>query len=186
MLTSIVWENQKLVQYQHNSLKILSRKLFNLKNNNLEPSLSLHLLHLSALEKFFACRLRRLHDGIVSLENCAEESNKFKMQIIQLNCQMKFLQSQCIQHQCSLTYTMKHNRIVSDEGLTGSSVVGVWPAEEKAIQEEIEGPGTHHERIVREWGFNFNDSPFEKKWNLYHVIYTGEHEDYLYMDLRNP
>ena len=32
-------------------------------------------------------------------------------------------------------------------------------------------------------GFNFNDTPFPTKRNLYHVIYTGEHVDYIYNDL---
>ena len=45
----------------------------------------------------------------------------------------------------------------------GPSVVGCLPAEEKAVQQEIENPGKYHEQIVRDWGFNFNDSPFPKK-----------------------
>ena len=76
---------------------------------------------------------------------------------------------------------------IPDEGLTGPSVIGCLPAEEKAVQEEIENPGKYHEQIVRDWGFNFNDSPFpKKKRNLYHVIYTGEHTDHIYSDLADP
>ena len=53
--------------------------------------------------------------------------------------------------------------IIPDEGLTEPSVIGCLPAEEKTVQEEIENPGKYHEEIVRDWGFNFNDSPFPKK-----------------------
>ena len=74
--------------------------------------------------------------------------------------------------------------VIPDDGLTGPSIVGVPSSEERKVQEEIEHPRIYHKAVVRSWGFNFNDSPFGKKRNLYHVIYTGEHNDHLYMDMR--
>ena len=68
----------------------------------------------------------------------------------------------------------------------GQSVVGCLPAEEKAVQEEIENPEKYHEQIVREWSFNFNDSPFPKKRNLCRVIYIGEQAYHIYSDLADP
>lgn len=101
--------------------------------------------------------------------------------------QMKSLQFLTVQHHSWEISTIKQaiDEIIPDDGLAGPSVVGVIP-DERDVQKEIENSGTQHERIVREWGFNFNDTPFPRKRNLYHVIYTDEHVDYIYNDLSDP
>ena len=83
-------------------------------------------------------------------------------------------------------YEQANDGIISAEGLGGPSVIGVRQSEEHKVQKDIENPGLLHEEIVRSWGFNFNDSKFERKRNLYHVIYTGEHEDHLCLDMQEP
>ena len=83
-------------------------------------------------------------------------------------------------------YEQANDGIISAEGLSGPSVIGVRQSEEHKVQKEIENPTLLHEEIVRSWGFNFNDSKFETKRNLYHVIYTKEHEDHLFFDMREP
>ena len=75
--------------------------------------------------------------------------------------------------------------IIPDEGTAGPSAVGVFSEEEKTVQEAFDDPENLAEKIVRSWGFNFNDTEYEKKRNLYRVIYTGDHVDFLYMDLNS-
>ena len=83
-------------------------------------------------------------------------------------------------------YEQANDGIISAEELSGPSVIGVRQSEEHKVKKEIENPGLLHEEIVRSWEFNFNDSKFEMKRNLYHVIYTGEHEDHLFFDMPEP
>ena len=83
-------------------------------------------------------------------------------------------------------YNEAADGLVSDDGLAGPSTIGVLLNEEKSIQEALHAPEELAKKIVRAWGFNFNDTHFEKKRNLYHVIYTGDHVDFMYMDLNNP
>ena len=82
--------------------------------------------------------------------------------------QMKSLQFLTVQHHSWEISIIKQaiDGIIPDDGLAGPSVVGVIPDEERDVQKEIENSGTQHERIVREWGFNFNDTPFPRKRNL--------------------
>ena len=77
-------------------------------------------------------------------------------------------------------YNDAADRIVCDEGLSGPSAIGVLSAEEKSIQEALDAPEELAEKIVRAWGFNFNDTHYDKKRNLYHVIYTGDHLNFVY------
>ena len=83
-------------------------------------------------------------------------------------------------------YNEAADGLIPDNGLSGPSAIGLLPAEEKDIQEALDAPEDLAEKIVRAWGFNFNDTHYEKKRNLYHVIYTGDHVDFMYMDLRSP
>ena len=83
-------------------------------------------------------------------------------------------------------YNDAADRIVCDEGLSGPSAIGVLSAEEKSIQEALDAPEELVEKIVRAWGFNFNDTHYDKKRNLYHVIYTGDHLNFMCMDLNSP
>ena len=83
-------------------------------------------------------------------------------------------------------YNKAADGIICDDGLAGPSTIGVLSNEEKTIQEALDEPLPFAEKAVRAWGFNFNDTHYEKKRNLYHVIYTGDHIDYMYMDLNSP
>ena len=83
-------------------------------------------------------------------------------------------------------YNEASDGLICEDGLTGPSAIGVLPSEEKSIQEALDAPEDLAEKIVRAWGFNFNDTPYDKKRNLYHVIYTGDHVDFMYLDLNNP
>ena len=83
-------------------------------------------------------------------------------------------------------YNEAADGIVSDDGLAGPSAIGVISSEEKSIQEALDNLQALAEKIVSAWGFNFNDTHYEKKRNLYHLIYTGDHVDYLHMDLNSP
>ena len=49
-------------------------------------------------------------------------------------------------------YQQAADRIISSEGLTGPSVVGVRRSEESQVQKEIENPVFLHEQIVKSWG----------------------------------
>ena len=60
-------------------------------------------------------------------------------------------------------YEQANDGIISAEGLSRPSVIGVRQSEEHKVQKEIENPTLLHEEIVRSWGFNFNDSKFETK-----------------------
>ena len=57
-------------------------------------------------------------------------------------------------------YNDAADRIVCDEGLSGPSAIGVLSAEEKSIQEVLDAPEELVEKIVRAWGFNFNDTHY--------------------------
>ena len=82
-------------------------------------------------------------------------------------------------------YNEAADGIVSDDGLRGPSAIGVLLAEEKSIQEALDAPEELAEKIIRAWGFNFNDTHYNKKRNLYHVIYTDDHIDFMYLDLNS-
>ena len=57
-------------------------------------------------------------------------------------------------------YNEAADGIVCDEGLSGPSAIGVLSAEEKSIQEVLDAPEELVEKIVRAWGFNFNDTHY--------------------------
>ena len=80
-------------------------------------------------------------------------------------------------------YNEASDGIIPDNRLTGPLVVGCIPDEESSIQKAITEPESIQEHIVRSWGFNFDDTQHKRKRNLYHVIYMGDHLDFIYADL---
>ena len=54
-------------------------------------------------------------------------------------------------------YNEAADGLVSDDGLAGPSTIGVLLNEEKSIQEALHAPEELAKKIVRAWGFNFND-----------------------------
>ena len=89
LLKTVCWENQKTVQSRHNSLKLVSRRLFRLRDLYLSPSLGLHLLRPSQLEEHFDLQSRKLQSGIELLETCANELENCRNLITTLHTQMK-------------------------------------------------------------------------------------------------
>ena len=85
-----------------------------------------------------------------------------------------------------MKFMTAYDRFVPSEGICGPTIVGTNPTTEKDFQESIRDLNRSQDKIIREWGFDFSASPYKKKRNLYHVIYTGEQNDLLYEDLNDP
>ena len=179
---------QQNLQKEHVNLKSTSFMIYQMKKSFLQPSLYPHLLNPPNSKARHVQTENLLRKEIQSLENCANELNCINLKIQLMINQMNSLQFLTVQHHSWEISIIKQaiDEIIPDEGLAGPTVVGVIPDEERDVQKEIENSETQHERIVREWGFNFNDTPFPRKRNLYHVIYTDEHVDYIYNDLSDP
>ena len=83
-------------------------------------------------------------------------------------------------------YEKAYDGIVPHEGISGPKDIGTIPCDEEEVRKNVQDPTRSQEAMASAWGFNFNDSPYEKNRNLYHVIYTGEQNDHLYEDLTDP
>ena len=83
-------------------------------------------------------------------------------------------------------YNNANDGIIPTDGVSRSSITGCIPEEENDIHKELQNSISLHDKIVSAWGLNFSDSKYPKKHNLYHVIYAGEHNDFLSADLESP
>ena len=83
-------------------------------------------------------------------------------------------------------YNDANDGIIPTDDVSGSSITGRNPEEENDIHKELQNPISLHEKTVSAWALNFSDSKYPKKCNLYRVIYTGEHNNFLYADLESP
>lgn len=81
----------------------------------------------------------------------------------------------------SRIYDRAFDGIIPVEGISSSSFVGTDPKSKESVTRDLEEVGYLHdlETIVNNWAFNFNDSKYERKRNLYHVILTGGKRRYI-------
>ena len=90
-----------------------------------------------------------------------------------------------VKHSCTSElhdiYDTAYDGDIPTEGIWRPTIIGMELTSEKQVQEAIWNPSKSQESIVQEWGFNFNDSPYNKREQN-----AGEQNDLLYNELSEP